>query len=182
MIILLAAAATVQNAGIATNSRPAEAVVVSLEAPSSNAIDVTPRIVAVPSAGLAVQPAPPVLPVELRVTAGNRVLFHDTMRVARNNGASYNESRQEASATQCEPSRSYDNGDRQSLNVQLYLQDPQENPRISVSVNWQRPVAGGDCASDGTRSVQVSQSFRLERGRAITIQGDAGLTVTVTPR
>ena len=137
------------------------------------------RIVTAVPAGAAV------IPVELRVTAGNRLLFNDTLRVARNTGASFSQSRSEASASvsTCDTSRGYDMSDRHSLNINLYLQENMPgDQRVNVSVSWQRPVPGAECAPDATRTVQVTQTVRLDPGRSQVIEGDAGLRVVLSRR
>ena len=138
----------------------------------------TDRIVAAPAgAGVGV------IPVDLRVTAGNRMLFNDTLRVARNSAASFSQSRQEASLSACDTSRGYEASDRQSLNINLYLQENSPgDQRVNISVSWQRPVPGLECSTDASRTVQVTQTVRLDRGQSQTIEGDAGLRVVLTRR
>jgi len=124
-----------------------------------------------------------VIPVDVHVSAGGRVLFNDTLRVARNSGASFNQNRSEASLTACDTSRGYESADRHSLSINLYLQENTPgDPRVNVSVSWQRPVPGMECQTDATRMVQVTQTVRLDPGVSQTIEGDAGLKVIVTRR
>ena len=124
-----------------------------------------------------------VIPVEMRVTAGNRLLFDDTLRVARNSAASFSQNRQEASLSACDTSRGYEASDRHALNINLYLQENSPgDQRVNVSVSWQRPVPGQECSTDATRMVQVTQTVRLERGQSQEIEGDAGLRVVLTRR
>jgi hypothetical protein len=183
MFILLAAAA-VQTAGIATNSKPAETVILSLEDSASTGIDVAPRIVAVGGVP-SLQERPPLLvtPITVRVTAGNRILFNDTLRVSENSSASYSENRSEAAMVVCPPPRSYESSDRSSLSIQLYLRDNRTTGEaVNISVNWQRPAPGSACGNDGTRTVQLGQTVPLQPGQSTTIEGDAGLVVTLTRR
>jgi len=124
-----------------------------------------------------------VVSVDLHVSTGGRVLFNDTLRVARNSGASFNQNRSEASLTACDMSRGYESADRHSLSINLYLQENTPgDPRVNVSVSWQRPVPGMECATDATRMVQVTQTVRIDPGVSQTIEGDAGLRVIVTRR
>jgi hypothetical protein len=51
---------------------------------------------------------------------------------------------------------------------------------INVSVSWQRPSKTVGCAGEGTRQVQLTQTVPLAPGQSVTLQGDAGLTVTVS--
>ena len=183
-MLMLFAAAAVQTAGIATNSRPSETVIVSLEQSASTGIDVAPRIVAV-GAVPPFQERPPLLvtPIAVRVTAGNRILFNDTLRVSENSSASYSENRSEAATVACPPPRSHDSSDRSSLSIQLYLRDNRNTGEaVNISVNWQRPAPGSACGNDGTRTVQLGQTVQLQPGQSATIQGDAGLVVTLTRR
>ena len=125
----------------------------------------------------------PAVPVEVRITAGDRLLYFDTLRVARGAGASYSENRSEASALLCPDAQSYDRSERTSLSVNLYWRDSgSEAPGVNVTVNWQRPQSGTDCAPVGSRGIQVSQSVRLAPGESAVIKGDAGLTVRLTRR
>lgn len=128
------------------------------------------------------EPAPAV-PIDVRITAGDNLLFSDTLRVARNAGASYSQSRSEASPVLCPGFSGYDRGERSSLNIQLYWRESGgDGPGVSASVNWQRPQGGTDCAEIGSRGVQVSQSVRLAPGESAVIRGDAGLVVRLTRR
>lgn len=125
----------------------------------------------------------PAIPIEVQVTAGDKLLYSDTLRVARNAGASYSESRSEASSAVCSDAMSYDRSERTSLNIQLNWRDfGNEAPAANITVNWQRPLNGAECASIGSRGVQLNQSVRLAPGESATIKGDAGLTVRLTRR
>lgn len=53
---------------------------------------------------------------------------------------------------------------------------------VNISVNWQRPVTDWSCANAGLRTVQITQSVKLIPGKAVTLQGDAGLKFTITRR
>ena len=182
MLILIAAAAA-QAAGIATNSKASDAVVVSLELPNANAITTAPPIVAAPRIASYQQLTPVGAAIAVRVTAGNRVLFNDTLRVSSGSGASYSESRSEAALSICPAMRPYGSSERSSLSVQLHLRDNQATgPAVNVTVNWQRPAPGAACDNDGTRSVQLGQTVPLPHGESTTIAGDAGLLVTLTRR
>ena len=122
-----------------------------------------------------------VVPVRVRVAAGTQVLFNDTLRVSRNAGASYQESRSEAPETVCAGERYYSSSERYSLNLNIYQRDDNTaGPMINVSVSWQRPSRTVGCAGEGTRQVQLTQTVPLALGQSVTLQGDAGLTVTVS--
>ena len=121
------------------------------------------------------------VPVRVRVVAGTRQLFDDTLRVTRNASASYQESRSEAPEAVCSSDRYYSSQERYSLNINLYLRDDNPvGPAINVSVNWQRPSSSVACGGDGTRAVQLTQTVPLGAGQSATVQGDAGLTVTIS--
>lgn len=125
----------------------------------------------------------PAIPIEVHVSVGDRLLYSDTLSVARNAGASYSQSRSEASAAPCPENLSHNRSQQTSLNVQLYWNDlGAGGSATNVSVQWQRPLEGADCASNGTRGVQINQMVRLAPGESATIKGDAGLTVKVTRR
>jgi hypothetical protein len=119
------------------------------------------------------------VPVRIRVSARGRLLFDDVLRVARNSGASYQQYRNEAAETVC--AERYSNSqDRNTLSINLGIrEEPPMGPSVSVSVNWQRP-SEDDICGDGTRTVQLSQTVPLAPGQSATIQGDAGLTVTLS--
>ena len=171
---IVAATAVAQSAMIAQSASP-------------------PPIVAVPSPPappVIVPTAPPILrstlrlapvPVRIRVTAGSQVLFSDTLRVAGFSGASYQQSRSEAPETTCTPERYYGASSRQSLNVNLsQREETTSGPLINVSVSWTRPSQTVGCGGEGTRQVQLTQTVPIKAGQSITLQGDAGLTVTVS--
>lgn len=125
----------------------------------------------------------PAIPIEVRISAGNRLLYSDTLRVARAAGANYSENRSEASLVVCPDTSSYDRSERSSLNVNLYWQElGNGSPSVNVSVNWLRPESATGCAPIGTRGVQLSQVVRLAPGESAEIKGDAGLIVRLTRR
>jgi len=120
-------------------------------------------------------------PIRVRVAVGTRQLFNDTLRVTRNASASYSENRSEAPDVVCAGDRYYSSQDRYSLSVQLYLRDDNSNGAgVNVSVNWQRPSPNTGCDREGTRSVQLNQTVPLGPGQSITLEGDAGLTLTLS--
>src|SRR3954469_3613171 len=81
----------------------------------------------------AVAQASDVARVRLRIVAGNQTLFDDELRVGRSSGASYSQSRSEAPEFNCSSDRYYGGGgDRDSLNVQLYLRD---DPQAGQAIN-----------------------------------------------
>jgi len=144
---------------------------------------VTSRIATPPMIIATAGPLDPAIPIEVHITAGDRLLFSDTLLVARGAGASYSQSRSEASPAPCPENLSYNRSQQTSLNIQLYWQDSGSGgPGTNVSVQWQRPQGGSDCAPIGTRGVQISQMVRLTPGESATIKGDAGLTVRLTRR
>jgi hypothetical protein len=113
--------------------------------------------------------------------AGGRQLFNDTFRVARNSGASYSENRSEAPEMSCGGDRYSGSQERYSLNINLYLrEDIPTGPAVNVSVNWQRATRGIECGEEGTRGVQLTQTVPLAPGQSVTLEGDAGLAVTVS--
>jgi len=123
------------------------------------------------------------VPIRVRVSVGNQILFDDVLRAGRNSAATFEQSRSEAPAGPCPANRSYGYGNRQSLRVQIYYVDvPQSGPSARVSVNWQRPSGSGDCSSEGSRTVAIAESVPLQPGQTATVQGDGGLVVTLTRR
>lgn len=140
-----------------------------------------PMIVAVESRPAPVPTPVQSVPVRVRVTAGSRELFDDTLRVSKSASATYTESRSEAPQSVCSTDRYYGSSERYSLNVQLYLREElPTGPAVNVSVNWQRPSNGAACGGEGTRTVQLTQTVPLAAGQSATVRGDAGLTVTVS--
>jgi hypothetical protein len=101
--------------------------------------------------------------------------------VTRNASASYSENRSEAPDVVCAGDRYYSSQERYSLNIQLYLRDDNSNGAgVNVSVNWQRPSPNAGCDGEGTRTVQLNQTVPLGAGQSMTVEGDAGLTVTLS--
>ena len=123
----------------------------------------------------------PVIAVRVRVTAAGQQLLNDTFRLSRNASASYQESRSEAPDIMCSTQRSYGSQQRYSLNVNLYLREDGTNgPAVNVSVRWQRPVKLMTCGGEGSREVQLTQTIPLAPGQSMTVEGDAGLAVTIS--
>ena len=121
------------------------------------------------------------VPVRIQVMAGNRQLFDDRLRLTRNAGASYQESRSEAPDAVCTGDRYSGSQERYSLNINLYLRDETPlGPAVNISVNWQRPSSRVSCGGDGTRTVQLSETVPLAPGQSTTLQGDGGLVVTIS--
>jgi len=115
------------------------------------------------------------------VTAAGRLFLDDTFRVAPSAGASYQESRSEAPEAVCAGERSYSSQERYGLNMNMYVSDnstPQM--RINLTVSWQRPSRTPSCDGNGTRQVQLTQTVPLGPGQSVTIDGDAGLQVTLS--
>lgn len=122
-----------------------------------------------------------VIPVTVRITAGNRPLLSDTFRVSRNGGASYQQSRSEEPVGCSEQRQRYGSQERNSLNLNLYLRDDGSGaPMVNVSVQWQRPSTPPVCVGEGSRQVQLTQTVPLAAGQSVTLQGDAGLTITLS--
>lgn len=122
-----------------------------------------------------------IIPVRVRIMAGGNQLLNDTFRVSRNGSASYQESRSEAPQPCGEEQRSYGSQERYSLNMNLYLRyEGMGGPMVNVSVSWGRPSANTICAGEGSRQVQLSQTVPLAPGQSVTLQGDAGLSVTLS--
>ena len=121
--------------------------------------------------------------IDIHVTSADGLDWQDTLRVDRNSGASYSQSKSEAGSANCAARSSYDRSRRTSLNVQLNLRDDSERgPSTQVSVSWSRPTSAEDCQAVGTRGVQLEQSIVLPPGQTRSIVGDGGLRVTLTRR
>jgi hypothetical protein len=190
MSVVLLIAAAVAAQGVSSKASAPPPVVVPVQEPRAQAIDVPAQIVAV------APPGPPtivraqamlgpvvVVPVRVRITGGTQLLLDDTLRIARNASAGFTQSRNEAPERLCTTTRYYGSAERQSLNVQLYLRDsPEEGSAVNVSVSWQRPSGTASCGPDGSRTVSLSETVPLKEGQSATLQGDAGLTVTLSRR
>jgi hypothetical protein len=121
------------------------------------------------------------VPVRVRVMVGNRELFNDTLRVNRNASASYQESRSEAPEMVCSSDRHYGSQERYSLSISLSLRDDTPSGQtVNLNVSWQRPNRIMACGGEGSRQVQLTQTVPLGPGQSTTVQGDAGLNVTVS--
>ena len=126
-------------------------------------------------------PSPPVV-VDVRVTAGGRILFADEMRVDDMMGASYSQSRSESPARACKPYR-YGRQQSTTFNLRLNARSGEAATRLmSVSVSWSRPIDDADCTSSGTRSASIDQTVAWEPGRPLVLTGDGGLRVELRPR
>lgn len=123
----------------------------------------------------------PAVPIHVRVTAAGQELLNDTFRVASNAVATYQLSRSEAPDAVCTGDRYYSSQERYALNMNLYLRDGSApGTMVNVSVSWQRPGKMPGCAGEGSRQVQLTQTVPLAPGQSVTIEGDAGLAVTIS--
>ena len=123
----------------------------------------------------------PAISIAVRVTANGDQLLNDRFRVSRNGGASYQVNRNEASNMVCTNQRYSAAQDRYSLGVNMYLRDDAPSgPSVTLNVRWQRPAKPQTCDSDGSREVQITQTIPLAPGQSVTVQGDAGLAVTLS--
>lgn len=175
-IVAIAAVAAAQSGMIAQSSSPPPVTVVS--APPLPVIAITPP--APPMVRTPQLSSGPPIPVRVRVAAGSQVLFNDALRVSRISGARYEQSRSEAPETVCSTERYYNSSQRSSVNLSLYLRDDTTlGSVVNVSVSWVRPSRAAACA-EGTRQVQLTQTVPLAPGQSVTLQGDAGLTVSLS--
>ncbi len=124
----------------------------------------------------------PPLQLEVTVTGEGRTLYRGPLRVGFGYGASINEQASEAPRQLCPGARNWDAMERRSLSLQLNMRDDEGVPFVTAAVTWQRPMPAVACGAGGSRTVQLSQSARLEPGRSVSFDGDAGLRVTLTRR
>ena len=127
-------------------------------------------------------PAPRPFLVDTTVSAGDRTLFRDVLRVARGYEASYNQSSNQAPMVPCAGSSSYQSSERSSLRIQLSNYSD-ANDRLSVSVHWDRPLPpSAVCQPPGLRGVQLTNIIELKAGETVVLEGDAGLRVSLKRR
>ena len=179
MIALILAAATAVQA-----PEPPAIVAVTPAPPPILSVNAAQPAVVAPRIAMPIRvEQQPAVPIEVRITAGDRLLYTDTLRVARGSGASYSENRNEASTLICPDVSSYERSERSSLTVNLYWQDTGNgSPGVNVSVNWMRPEVAAGCLPIGSRGVQLTQLVRLAPGESATVRGDAGLVVRLARR
>jgi len=183
MIADILAAVTAVTAAQASEP-PAIVAVSPAPPPPIVSVNVAPPAVVAPRIATPIRvEQQPAVPIEVRITAGDRLLFSDTLRVARGSGASYSENRNEASTLICPDVSSYERSERSSLSVNLYWQESGNgSPGVNLSVNWTRAEGAGGCSPVGSRGVQLTQLVRLAPGESATVRGDAGLVVRLTRR
>ena len=127
------------------------------------------------------QSGPPVL-VDVRVTAGDRTLFADQLRVDGMMGASFSQNRSEAMARSV-PAKRYDRQQSTTFNLRLNSRIGELGTRLmSVSVTWSRPIDNADCVNTGSRSASINQTVTWQPGRPVVLTGDGGLRVELRPR
>lgn len=183
---MLYAIALVQAATAVATQHPStpSAAIIALQPARQSGIVIAgqgaPPIVAVAAPGFEMTPVP-AMPVHVRVTAAGRELLNDTFRVAPSAGATYQESRSEAPEAVCAGERYYSSQERYGLNVNLYVSDNSSpQMRLNLTVSWQRPSKSPGCDGAGTRQVQLTQTVPLAPGQTVTLEGDAGLVVTLS--
>ena len=121
--------------------------------------------------------------IEVKVMAQNQTLYEDALRVDVLAGASFTQSRSEASGVSC-PARLYDSRVTMSpLHVRLSQRSYAEKEQaMAVDVLWTRPVPNPTCQSIGSRSATLSQTVKLTPGQMVRVDGDAGLKVEIRQR
>ena len=162
-----------------SNSLPAAPVPMPI---ISTAVSPPPVIVPMPPRPPSRFTAPPVV-VDVKVMAGDRTLFDDALRVDPINGASYTQTRSEASALNCPSSLYETRSASHNFHVRLSQRSfGEKNQAIAVDVSWTRPGAAQSCDNSGSRLATLSQLVKLSPGKPVRIDGDAGLRVEVRQR
>ncbi len=167
---LLAAAAAMQ--GIATTS-VSPPPIIAVPSPPARAL----------SAGPATNPAAAAVPfiVDVTVSAEGKLLWRGPLRVARGWGANFTQTMSQTPPAICPGLSRYDGDYRDMLAFHVRVHEV-EPDSVNVSVNWQRPAADWSCSNAGLRTVQIGQTVVLNAGRSVTLEGDAGLRITLTRR
>ena len=121
--------------------------------------------------------------VDVTVTAGDRVLYQGTLRTGGSSTARFSEDKTELASDPCVGTAGFFNSERSSFSIQLTPFDTfDDHRRVTVSVDWARPVPTGTCGPGTARTVRVSQTVQLEPHRPMIINGDASLSVKLVRR
>jgi len=131
----------------------------------------------------AISAAPAPAQIDVRVAGDRAILWEGTLRVSPTAGANITQNRSEAAPDSCtaDPRR----GSNVSTSLRLALRvgsDRGGGSLYSVDVNWTRPGSADQCPTGGTRGVHLEQAVVLAPGQAVTLRGDAGLTVELRRR
>jgi len=118
---------------------------------------------------------------------GDSKLWEGRLAMASNGSASFNQRRDQTLA--CPNAIGRDGVGRFSTGFSLSLYGAYAGEGYSsvrVSARLDRPTADGPlsnlCAEPSVRSVEVQSTFVPIDGKTLTIEGDAGFSVTLTPR
>ena len=121
------------------------------------------------------------LPLDVVVRSAEGVLWSGGLIVGSRGQSSWTQSRSEPADPACAVRGVYASGERDGLNVQLYLVGTSDDPaaRVAVTVRWSRRA---EVACGGSRTVELSQIVGLADRSAVQIRGDGGLVIELRRR
>jgi hypothetical protein len=120
--------------------------------------------------------------LDVHVTGGGETLFRGPLRISRQTSASFSQSKSDASDRGCTSGR-YGSEGRSAVNLSLrQSRTGDDQTSYLAEVSWTRPVTTEGCDGNASRTVSLSQSFKLAVGQTLTIEGDGGLRLIITRR
>ncbi|MFZ2994937.1 hypothetical protein [Sphingobium sp.] len=156
------------TAALAQGAPPPYAVPVAAPPPVFRAVSSGPERVAAA-----------VVPVTVRMTLGNQLLWSGPLNIG-----GVGQARISLSEPVADPHGCNRMGDGR-MSRQIELSITAQNYRSAngadyrLSARYARPSDGGDCPQ-GTRTISIEQGFSLEGRKGLTFEGDGGLKVQIS--
>jgi len=155
------------------------------QAASPPAVTIQTRAVAPPPRVVTTPPRtmddPAIFDVE--VLADGKPLWRGQMRTTTDTSAAFTQTEMNAPPAPCPGTvNRYQASYRTALKVTLRMIATGDTAPFNMSVSWERPSAGRDCANLGTETTSHSENFDLAVGGRETVRGDGGLEVRLTRR
>ncbi|MDO6413201.1 hypothetical protein Q4F19_02285 [Sphingomonas sp. BIUV-7] len=137
--------------------------------------------------GAIIRPLPPrafsAATYDVDVRLGSAPLWSGPMRVSDYNGASFSQEKTDGSAADCAADRRGGGQERSSLLIRLSGRGIGDRSITQLTITVMRPGAVGRCEDQAsTRTVGLTESFAIEPGQDVRIEGDGGLSVRVHRR
>lgn len=109
------------------------------------------------------------------------------MRTSNRQQATFNRQKSDVPPNNCGLQSARTGGmQRSSLSVTLGFDGYRTRPEgdvFQIRVTWERPGDSAECeATQGLRTIGVTETFAVEPGKDVTINGDGGLSIRIHRR
>ena len=136
------------------------------------------------------RPRPPVAPAvnqvaHVTISSGKTELWKGQLHLSSRGAASFIQTRRESYVCADDPGRRAYDSEIESLNFSIRGATAARQQGYTISVSWKRPLDRGDgdgCQDISERSVALRQTVDIQPGKAVRLDGDAGLSVSIVLR